>query len=37
MRIKLDGVSKSYKKIRALDRVSLTMEPGQIVVVLGAN
>jgi len=37
MRIKLDGVSKSYKKIRALDRVSLTIEPGQIVVVLGAN
>ena len=37
MRIKLDGVSKAYRKIRALDHISLAIEPGQIVVVLGAN
>ena len=37
MKIELRGVLKSYRALRALDYVSLEMEPGQIVGVLGAN
>ena len=37
MRIELRGVLKAYGRVRALDRVSLTIEPGQIVSVLGPN
>lgn len=35
--LQLDSVSKRYGSVRALDRVSLTVEPGQLVAVLGAN
>jgi ABC-2 type transport system ATP-binding protein len=35
--LELDSVSKRYGSVRALDRVSLTLEPGQLVAVLGAN
>ncbi len=37
MRIRLESVSKTYKRVRALDNVSLKVEPGQIVAVVGAN
>src|SRR5438128_2574787 len=37
MKTELRGVSKRYRKVRALDRVSLEIEPGEIVAVLGAN
>ncbi len=37
MRIELHGVLKAYRSLRALDHVTLTFEPGQIVGVLGAN
>jgi ABC-type multidrug transport system ATPase subunit len=37
MKIEFRGVSKSYKSVRALDRVSLEIEPGQIVTLLGPN
>jgi ABC-type multidrug transport system ATPase subunit len=37
MRIEFRGVSKSYNSVRALDRVSLEIEPGQIVTLLGPN
>jgi len=37
MKIELRGVLKSYRSIRALDHVSLEIEPGQIISLLGAN
>jgi len=37
MKTELRGVSKRYRKVRALDRVSLEIEPGEIVAVQGAN
>ena len=35
--LKLDGLSMSYGSFRALERVSLHAEPGELVVLLGAN
>jgi ABC-2 type transport system ATP-binding protein len=37
MKIELQAVVKSYRSMRALDKVSLVIEPGQIVSLLGAN
>ena len=37
MRIELQSVLKSYGAVRALDQVSLHIEPGQIVSLLGPN
>jgi ABC-type multidrug transport system ATPase subunit len=37
MKIELRAVVKSYNSVRALDRVSLEIEPGQIVSLLGPN
>src|SRR5688572_33329169 len=37
MKIELRGVVKSYRSVPALDRVSLEIEPGQIVSLLGPN
>ncbi|MBI1178323.1 ATP-binding cassette domain-containing protein [bacterium] len=37
MRIELGNVSKHYGKIKAIDNVSMTIDPGRIVAVLGAN
>jgi ABC-type multidrug transport system ATPase subunit len=37
MKIETRGVLKSYKSVRALDRVSLEIAPGQIVSLLGPN
>jgi ABC-2 type transport system ATP-binding protein len=37
MKIELRGVLKSYRSVRALDHVSLEIEPGQIVSLLGPN
>jgi ABC-type multidrug transport system ATPase subunit len=37
MKIELRGVLKSYRSIRALDHVSLQIDPGQIVSLLGPN
>src|SRR6266496_3268500 len=37
MRIELRSLMKSYQSVRALDRVSLEIEPGQIVSLLGPN
>ena len=37
MKIELRGVLKSYRSVRALDYVSLEIEPGQIVSLLGPN
>jgi ABC-2 type transport system ATP-binding protein len=37
MKIEFRGVSKSYKSVCALDRVSFEIEPGQIVTLLGPN
>lgn len=37
MKIEFRGVLKSYRSIRALDYVSLAIEPGQIVSLLGPN
>lgn len=37
VRIELSGVTKLFGSTRALDAVSLTVEPGKIVVILGAN
>ena len=37
MRIELQEVLKSYKSLRALDEISISIEPGQIVALLGQN
>jgi ABC-type multidrug transport system ATPase subunit len=37
MKTELRGVLKSYRSLRALDHVSLVIEPGQIVSLLGPN
>lgn len=37
MQIALESLSKRYSKVRALDNVSLEVEPGQIVSILGPN
>ena len=37
MKIELRSVLKTYGSIRALDRVSMEIAPGQIISVLGAN
>lgn len=37
MNIEIRGVLKSYRSIRALDRISLEISPGQIVSLLGEN
>jgi len=37
MNIELRGLQKSYRSVRALDRVSLEIAPGQIVSLLGLN
>ena len=37
MKIELRGVLKSYRSVRALDRVPLQFDPGQIVALLGPN
>ncbi len=37
MRIELRNVLKIYKSLRALDEISITVEPGQIVALLGQN
>ena len=35
MKIELRGVLKAYRSVRALDYVSLTIDPGQIISILG--
>lgn len=37
MKIELRAVTKAYGSVRALDRASLEIAPGQIVAILGAN
>jgi ABC-type multidrug transport system ATPase subunit len=37
VKIELRGVLKSYRAVRALDHVSLEVDPGQIVTLLGPN
>src|SRR4051794_35068208 len=37
MKIELRGVSKKYGSFLALDKVSLEIEPGQLVALLGPN
>ncbi|MEW6302907.1 MAG: ABC transporter ATP-binding protein [Verrucomicrobiota bacterium] len=37
MKIELQGLTKTFDSLRALDRVRLEIEPGQIVAVVGAN
>lgn len=37
MKIEFQGVTKSYRSVRALDGLSLQIEPGQIVSLLGPN
>ena len=37
MKIELQGVFKHYKEVRALDNVSLEIDPGQIISLLGPN
>jgi ABC-type multidrug transport system ATPase subunit len=37
MKIELQGVVKKFKSLRALDSVSLSIDPGQVLVLLGPN
>jgi len=37
MHLELSRVFKTYGRSRALDSVSMSLEPGQVVAVLGAN
>jgi ABC-type multidrug transport system ATPase subunit len=37
MRITVDSLSKRYGRVHALDGITLTIEPGQIVSVIGVN
>jgi len=37
MQVELKGASRRFGKVRALDEVSLRIEPGQLVAVLGLN
>jgi ABC-2 type transport system ATP-binding protein len=37
MKIELQGIVKRFKSRRALDDVGLTLEPGQVVALLGLN
>lgn len=37
MKIEFRSVLKTYRSLRALDRISLTIEPGQVVCLLGSN
>ena len=37
LRLELDGISKQYPAVRANDRVSLRVKPGEIHAVLGEN
>ncbi len=37
MRIGLERLSKSYGRLKALDELTLDLEPGQVVALLGAN
>jgi ABC-type multidrug transport system ATPase subunit len=37
MRITVDSLSKRYGRVQALDGITLTIEPGQIVSVIGVN
>ena len=37
MHIKLEAVTKRYGRLRALEDISLTIEPGEIVAALGSN
>jgi ABC-type multidrug transport system ATPase subunit len=37
MKIELQGIVKKFRSARALDDVSLTIEPGQVVALLGLN
>ena len=37
LRLELTGVSKQYPAVRACDRISLCVKPGQIHAVLGEN
>lgn len=37
MQITLESLSKRYSKVRALDNLSLEIDPGQIVSILGPN
>jgi ABC-2 type transport system ATP-binding protein len=37
LQIRLESVSRKYGRVRALDQVSMAIEPGQIVSLLGAN
>src|SRR5437867_1748254 len=37
MKIELQEVAKKFKSLRALDAVSMSIEPGQVLVLLGPN
>ena len=37
MNIQLEGVSKSYLLTRALDAISLSLSPSQIIAIVGTN
>jgi ABC-type multidrug transport system ATPase subunit len=37
MRISVESLSKRYGGVRALDSVTFTIDPGQILAVLGVN
>jgi ABC-type uncharacterized transport system ATPase subunit len=37
MQIALESLSKCFGKLRALENVTATIKPGQIIAILGAN